>query len=331
MATIKDVAIMANVSPSTVSRVIKGNTRISKETTQKVHDCMRALNYVPNQMARSLVTKRSKTIGIIQKSGGDSIKQNPFLLDVLTGIHRYSDNHAYLTIVTTSTTEQELMIEVQRLIQSQYIEGFILLYSRKNDVIEQLLIDKQCPYVIVGKPLTSEKTLYVDNDNVAAAEDLTQYLVNKGHDKILLLTEQSDYEVFKDRITGYRQVMFHEHLTPHVHKIDLDRTAIKLSLIELFKMHEFTAIITTDTMLNMMIISVLYELNIRIPEDIKTATFNDSFLNAYASPPQTAVDVLPEQLGQTAVRLLTNKLENVNRYQCQNIIPTRIVQRYSTN
>ena len=67
MATIKDVAIMANVSPSTVSRVIKGNTRISKETTQKVHDCMRALNYVPNQMARSLVTKRSKTIGIIQK------------------------------------------------------------------------------------------------------------------------------------------------------------------------------------------------------------------------------------------------------------------------
>ena len=156
-------------------------------------------------------------------------------------------------------------------------------------------------------------------------------MVNKGHDKILLLTEQSDYEVFKDRITGYRQVMFHEHLTPHVHKIDLDRTAIKLSLIELFKMHEFTAIITTDTMLNMMIISVLYELNIRIPEDIKTATFNDSFLNAYASPPQTAVDVLPEQLGQTAVRLLTNKLENVNRYQCQNIIPTRIVQRYSTN
>ena len=95
-------------------------------------------------------------------------------------------------------------------------------------------------------------------------------------------------------------------------------------------MHEFTAIITTDTMLNMMIISVLYELNIRIPEDIKTATFNDSFLNAYASPPQT-VDVLPEQLGQTAVRSLTNKLENVNRYQCQNIIPTRIVQRYSTN
>ena len=67
MTTIKDVAIMANVSPSTVSRVIKGNTRISKETTQKVHDCMRALNYVPNQMARSLVTKRSKTIGIIQK------------------------------------------------------------------------------------------------------------------------------------------------------------------------------------------------------------------------------------------------------------------------
>ncbi|SUM33166.1 Maltose operon transcriptional repressor MalR, LacI family [Staphylococcus gallinarum] len=67
------------------------------------------------------------------------LNRTHFYSDVLTGIHRYSDNHAYLTIVTTSTTEQELMIEVQRLIQSQYIEGFILLYSRKNDVIEQLI------------------------------------------------------------------------------------------------------------------------------------------------------------------------------------------------
>ncbi|RIP34269.1 LacI family DNA-binding transcriptional regulator [Staphylococcus gallinarum] len=330
MSTIKDVAALANVSPSTVSRVIKKNPRISKETTQKVLDCMKQLNYVPNQAARSLVTKRSKTIGIIQKSGGNSIKQNPFLLDVLTGIHRYSESHAYLTIVTTSTSDQELMIEVQRLIQSQYIEVFILLYSKENDEIEQLLIDNQSPYVIVGKPLSKNTTLFVDNDNIVAATDLTNYLINKGHENILLLTEQSDYEVYRDRIKGYRQAMSQHQLTPQITTLALDRTNIKANLLELIRGREISAIITTDTMLNMMVISVLYELNIRIPEDIKTATFNDSFLNAFASPPQTAVDVFPEQLGRTAVRLLTNKLEQNDLYHCQNIISTRIVERDST-
>lgn len=330
MSTIKDVAALANVSPSTVSRVIKKNPRISKETTQKVLDCMKQLNYVPNQAARSLVTKRSKTIGIIQKSGGNSIKQNPFLLDVLTGIHRYSESHAYLTIVTTSTSDQELMIEVQRLIQAQYIEGFILLYSKENDEIEQLLIDNQSPYVIVGKPLSKNTTLFVDNDNIVAATDLTIYLINKGHENILLLTEQSDYEVYRDRIKGYRQAMSQHQLTPQITTLALDRTNIKANLLELIRGREISAIITTDTMLNMMVISVLYELNIRIPEDIKTATFNDSFLNAFASPPQTAVDVFPEQLGRTAVRLLTNKLEQNDLYHCQNIISTRIVERDST-
>ena len=330
MPTIKDVAALANVSPSTVSRVIKGNSRISNSTAERVRDCMKQLNYYPNQMARTLVTKRSKTIGIIQKSGDNSIKQNPFLLDILTGIHRYSEKHSYLTVVTTSTTDEELKREVERSIQSQYIEGFILLYSRAHDAVEQLLIDNQCPYVIIGKPLSNHGSLFVDNDNIGAAIDLTNYLINKNHEKIIFLTEYSDYEVFKDRVKGYLQAMQQHLLVPQIQSIPLNRKEIKNCLIELLKSDNVTAIITSDTMLNMMVISALYELKISIPEKIKTATFNDSFLNAYASPPQTAVDVYPDQLGRMAVHLLTNHIEGNNDYSCEHIIPTRIIERSST-
>lgn len=86
MVTIKDIAQAANVSTSTVSRVISGNPRISMQTREKVKATMKSFNYQPNRAARTLATKQSNTIGIIQKSASIEYSQNPFVLDVLSGI-----------------------------------------------------------------------------------------------------------------------------------------------------------------------------------------------------------------------------------------------------
>lgn len=91
-----------------------------------------------------------------------------------------------------------------------------------------------------------------------------------------------------------------------------------------------TAIITSDSMININLLSALYELNIRVPDEVMTATFNDSFINTFASPPQTVVNIYPEHLGEEAGIALIKLIENPNILRKNTIIPTDIIERKST-
>ena len=139
MVTIKDVAKEANVAPSTVSRVISGHKSISDKTSKKVKAVMKQLGYQPNIAARTLVTQKSKTIGLILKSASKEMTQNPFFTDVLMGISIACKQREYSTIMTTSVEQADLLVEVENLIKSKSIDGFIMLYSKENDSVTQLL------------------------------------------------------------------------------------------------------------------------------------------------------------------------------------------------
>lgn len=139
MVTIKDVAKEANVAPSTVSRVISGHKSISEKTSKKVKAVMKQLGYQPNIAARTLVTQKSKTIGLILKSASKEMTQNPFFTDVLMGISIACKQREYSTIMTTSVEQADLLVEVENLIKSKSIDGFIMLYSKENDPVTQLL------------------------------------------------------------------------------------------------------------------------------------------------------------------------------------------------
>ncbi|KRG10235.1 LacI family DNA-binding transcriptional regulator [Staphylococcus sp. NAM3COL9] len=331
MVTIKDVAKAANVSPSTVSRVISGNNRISDTTRVKVLSVMKELDYQPNHAARTLVTKQSNTVGIIQKSENKETRQNPFIIDVLAGIYKSCKAQGYATISTTSEQYENIELEVSHMISYHAVDGFILLYSKENDMIEQLLAQHNMPYVVVGNPLLDQQVIHIDNNNVEAAEQLTRYLVSIGHTNFLFLAECGNYEVVKDRIKGFSNILKQQKQTALIEYFDMNYQSIKSYFHHLIIHNALpSVIITSDTMLNHILLSVLYELQLHVPTDIQTATFNDSYLTEFAAPPQTAVDIHPDLLGEVAGDSIIQLMRREHIINFNKVIPTEIIKRVST-
>lgn len=332
MVTIKDVAKEANVAPSTVSRVISGHKSISEKTSKKVKAVMKQLGYQPNIAARTLVTQKSKTIGLILKSASKEMTQNPFFTDVLMGISLACKQREYSTIMTTSVEQADLLIEVENLIKSKSIDGFIMLYSKEKDPVTQLLKKYQFPFVVVGKQLGEREIIHIDNDNVEASQMITEFMIQKGHEHLAFIAEPDSYAVALDRIEGFKKACDKHDINQYeIYHANPNRDEILAIIKEMKESAAFpTAIITSDSMININLLSALYELNIRVPDEVMTATFNDSFINTFASPPQTVVNIYPEHLGEEAGIALIKLIENPNILRKNTIIPTDIIERKST-
>ncbi|MBL0848388.1 MULTISPECIES: LacI family DNA-binding transcriptional regulator [Mammaliicoccus] len=332
MVTIKDVAKEANVAPSTVSRVISGHKSISDKTSKKVKAVMKQLGYQPNIAARTLVTQKSKTIGLILKSASKEMTQNPFFTDVLMGISIACKQREYSTIMTTSIEQADLLVEVENLIKSKSIDGFIMLYSKENDPVTQLLKKYQFPFVVVGKQLGEREIIHIDNDNVEASQMITEFMIHKGHDHIAFIAEPDSYAVALDRVEGFKKACDKHSINQfEIYHANPNRDEILAIIKEMKETTTFpTAIITSDSMININLLSALYELNIRVPDEVMTATFNDSFINTFASPPQTVVNIYPEHLGEEAGIALIKLIENPNILRKNTVIPTEIIERKST-
>ncbi|WP_415426208.1 LacI family DNA-binding transcriptional regulator [Staphylococcus borealis] len=327
----KDVAKEANVATSTVSRVIQNNPKISDSTTIKVKTAMAKLGYIPNQAARTLITNKTLTIGLIQKSSAPEIRQNPFNSDVLNGINQACNRRGYSTRMTVSEKSADLYEEVKTMIQSKSVDGFILLYSLQDDPIERLLHEFNVPYLIIGKSLNYDQVIHIDNDNVDAAYQLAKYLYQLGHRSMLFLQESGHYAVTEDRTEGFKQYCNDVNIPINyvvIASIKELRNCIKHSCIDV--RHKPTVIITSDAMLNMQLLNVLYEYQIRIPDDIQTATFNTSFLTENATPSQTSVNINPDILGLTAGNTIIDLLGNKAISFTAKMISTQIVERVST-
>ena len=239
------------------------------------------------------------------------IRQNPFNSDVLNGINQACNVRGYSTRMTVSENSGDLYHEVKTMIQSKSVDGFILLYSLKDDPIEHLLNEFKVPYLIVGKSLNYENIIHIDNDNIDAAYQLTQYLYHLGHRHILFLQESGHYAVTEDRSVGFKQYCDDVKISNDcvvIKSMNDLRDFIKQYCID--ASHMPSVIITSDVMLNMQLLNVLYEYQLRIPEDIQTATFNTSFLTENATPSQTSVNINPDVLGFTAGNTIIDVLRN---------------------
>ncbi|OZT76409.1 LacI family DNA-binding transcriptional regulator [Salinicoccus roseus] len=333
MVTIKDVARMAGVSPSTVSRVIKDHDGISSATKKKVRKIMEESGYAPNIAARNLVTNQSNTIGLVIKSGMHEVNLNPFYSEVNLGVSEACKKEGFSTLTTSATDDASLLAEVKELISSRQVDGFILLYSKEGDPIAAFLSAAGFPYVVIGKDIRNDReAIYVDNDNVQGAVSITELLIGKGYSKITMIVDNDVFAVARDRIRGFEMAMHEAGLSAmgRVVKCGDDPRSISDMLKSLFEDGGPEALLTLDGVLNARIISHLYQMKIRIPADVATATFSDSLLTKFAAPPQTVVDIFPEELGKEAGNEIITLIRDEDKLKRIITVPTRIIERRST-
>ena len=326
--TIKDVAKAAGVSPSTVTRVIQNKSTISDETKKRVRKAMKELNYHPNLNARSLVSSYTQVIGLVLPDDSDAFYQNPFFPSVLRGIAQVASENHYAIQIATGKNEKERLDAISQMVYGKRVDGLIFLYAQENDPLVNLVVDKQFPFLILGKSLSPFIPL-VDNDNVQAGYDATEYFIKKGCSRIAFIGGTKKLYVTQDRLTGYEQALQEHKLS----LVDSHRTFFADEFLEekgynfskqLFKHDPQTdAIITTDSLLAEGVCNYLNEHQLDVPVLSFDSVNPRLNLAAY-------VDINSLSLGRTSFETILQIINDVkeNRQICyRQVIAHEIIEK----
>ncbi len=312
--TIKDVARLAGVSPSTVSRVISGNPIISQPTTNKVLEAMDELGYYPNAIARSLASQKTGIIGIVLPSRIDDVFLNPFFPEALAGIAKSASRGGYDILFSTNILKTDDLATIKNFTGGSKVDGIILLSSKTDDKCVDYLKSIDFPFVLIGTPSKSKNEInYVDNDNVKAAYQLTKHLLYQGKRSLLMIAGDKDLTVTQNRVKGFKKALKEEGIDFNEKDLLLgsfeEETGYKYGseILQLDKWPD--GIIVTDDLVAFGLVKKLLEENVNIPKDICVASFNNSIFSRLSNPPLTSVDIDAYKLGKEATRLLISLLK----------------------
>ena len=332
--TIKDVAALAGVSPSTVSRTCKNNPSISEETKERVRKAMAELGYEPNFQASNLASQNSRTIGIILPASAKEVYENSFYLEAIQGISHYCNGRQYMTTIVTGQDESEILNAVRSMSRSGKVDGFIILYSKKEDPVIDYLFNEGLLYILIGKATQyTNQTIYIDNDNLLAGREATEYLYQLGHRRIAYLGSDSSLMFSADRKAGY-QLALASHQLPVRPEYCVEVKNVSENNEEairglLMQKDRPTAILVSDDILAVSLERVCLENHLAIPEDLSIISFNNSLFARLTSPQLTSIDIGAGQLGSEAASQIINHIENPNLLATKIIVPHHLIERDS--
>ncbi len=332
MATISDVAKLAGVSTSTVSRTCRDHPSISEPTKARVRKAMEQLGYEPNFQATNLVSRNSRTFGIILPPSDYETYQKTFYLEAIRGIGLFCNQRQYLNTILTAQTNDELLRTVQSMVRSGQSEGFIVLYSQPGNPLIDYFQNEGILHVLIGTSELSSDTIFVDNDNIQAGRELTSYLLAMGHEDIAFVSTEKEFRYSQDRKSGYLLALAERGL-PVRQEYILEYSSIPVdddAMYGLFKQEQRpTAIVAGDDILAVSLERVIFSMGLRIPEDVSIASFNDSLISRLTLPQLTSVNINSLQLGIEAASQIINHSENPDLLSTKIIVPHRIVERGS--
>lgn len=332
--TIRDVAALAGVSPSTVSRTCKDHPSISRETKEKVRNAMAQLGYEPNIHASSPLLQRPQIIGIILPPSSRDVYENAFYLEAIRGISQFSNGRKYVSTVITGQDEEEILDAIQTLVKDERVGGFITLYSKQDDPIIDYLYSEGLLYVLIGKAKQFvNETIYIDNDNLLAGKEATEYLYGLGHRRIAYVGSESIMLFSAERQAGYRLALS-EHGLPfdpacciEVEQLSFDNTEAFHQLLD--QKNRPTAVVASDDILAVSLERICAQKGISIPGDLSIVSFNNSLFARLTSPQLTSMDINSHQLGIEAASQLINHIENPDLMATKIIVPHSLIVRDS--
>lgn len=332
-STIKDVAAKAGVSPSTVSRVVTNHPRISEKTKRKVRLVMEELGYHPNVLARSLAKKSPESIGILIPSSTAEFFMNPFFPEVLRGISDMARTAGFDLLLSTSDSGKEDVSSLRRMIHGKRIDGVILLSSRMHDPLLEVVQESPFPVTLIGRPEQDESICWVNNDNIKACYEATEYVIKQGHERVGFIGGDPELLVTKDRIAGYTQAL-EAYGIPLDPKLILPSTFVEqggyLAMMRLLALSDRpTAVVTADDVLAFGAIRAAGEFGYSLPEDLSIIGFNNIKLSEMSNPSLTSVNVYIYDLGWQAADLLFKQIQDPNFGFEHRIVPTELVVRNS--
>ncbi|WP_432408836.1 LacI family DNA-binding transcriptional regulator [Wukongibacter sp. M2B1] len=327
--TIKDVAKKANVSISTVSRVINDSKPVSDEIKQRVLRIIEETGYTPNPVARSLVMKRSQLIGIIVPD-----ISNFFIGEVLNGIEEIGKMYDYDILLCNTYGELNQELRYLNLLKSKQVEGIIFMTWELREEHKEFFNKEDIPIVMINRDTSDFNITSVCIDHHQAAYEMTKYLIEKGHKKIALIRGWKENYVFGvDQYNGYAKAL-------QEHGLEINKRLIKNCQYKLEVAYDAvqemidedilpTAIFATTDSMAFGAINCLIDNEFKVPEDVSVVGFNDIKLASIYRPKLTTIRQPIYDIGAVAIRVIIKKIKGEKTDESIFTLPHELVERDS--
>ncbi|MBK3573587.1 LacI family DNA-binding transcriptional regulator [Streptomyces sp. MBT65] len=339
--TLEAVAARAGVSRATVSRVVNGGDGVRESLVERVRQAVDELGYVPNQAARSLVTKRHDAIAVVIAEPETRVFADPFFAMQLRGISKELTAHdSQLVLLLTEGRADHA--RVGRYLAGGHVDGALVFSLHLDDPLPGLIQRAGVPTVFGGRPSWSEgarafgPTVYVDCDNRGGAREAVRHLVGLGRTRIAHITGALDQTSAVDRLDGFRDVMV--DVDPRlIVESDFTPGGGERAMRELLdRCPDVDAVFAANDLTAYGALKVLREEGLRVPEDVAVIGFDDMLPVAeQTEPPLTTVRQDIEEMGRLMARLLLRGLDRrgardgIGGAPSSVILPTTLVHRAS--
>lgn len=299
-----DVARLAGVSHQTVSRVVNAHANVRAETRQRVLDAMRQLNYQPNSAARTLVTRRSNTIGIVTV---DSTLFGP--ASMVYGIEQAARSAGYfVSVASINTLTQRAVREAVSRLEEQSVEGIVGVVPHDEAVHALVAVPSGVITVAVGVG-SGAAVPFVGVDNVSGAAVATRHLLAQGHRTVHHIGGPVGYPDARERRLGWRRALVEAGApTPDALTGDWSaRSGYELGRV-LAADRSVTAVFCGNDQMALGLLRALFEAGRRIPDDVGVVGFDDVPEAAYMIPPLSTVKQDFTEMGRLSIDLFVRMI-----------------------
>ena len=332
-ATLEAVAREAGVSRATVSRVVNGSPKVSAEVRREVERVVARLGYVPNPAARSLVTRRSDSVGVVITEPASRLFNDPFFPRLLRGISaELSVRNLTLVLLMPSDVGDEVRLE--RYLAAGHVDGVVLVSLHGADPLPADLQARRVPMVVGGRPPDGVSASYVDVDNREASRSAVRHLAALGRRRIATISGPVDMGAGIDRLEGYRSAIAELGLGADdrlVAEADFTYEGGAAAMRRLLQSApDLDAVFAASDLMAAGALGVLRAAGRRVPEDVALVGFDDSPLAEAMEPALTSVRQPIEEMGRELVRLLVESLERPQRATRRVLLATELVPRASS-
>lgn len=337
--TLKQIARELDVSISTVSKSLRNSLEIGEDTRLKVQAFAKFYNYKPNNIALSLKNRKTKTIGIIIPE-----IVHHFFSNVIKGIEQIANENGYSVIICLSDDSFDKEVLNMELLANGSIDGFIMSLSKETQQKKDFhhiteVINQGMPVVMFDRITNDILCDKVIIDDESAAYGAVQSLIDKGRKKIALVTTVDYVSVGKLRTDGYTKALldndlpFDENLIIKIENVDTCEIIIE----KLLEDKAIDAVFAVNELFAVIIIKTANKIGLKVPEDLAVIAFTDGIISKYSTPTITTVSQNGIKMGNTAAKILIERLESEETEEDEDenyktvVIETHLIERESTN
>ncbi len=316
---LKTIARIAKVDHSTVSRALRGSPVVKQSTRERILEIARAYHYVPNEIARSLKTKKTKIVGLIV-----SDITNPFFTEIINATEAYLARNSYNIILCNTNYSVAKEEKFLHILFSRSVDGIILSPASLEHLHTEFFGRYRIPSVLLDVKVRNLGTNSVYVDQELGAYTAVRYLIEKGHKRIAFLagpeTLSSSQQAIKGYLKAHRkaQVPLDEDL---ILRIPQDYDAAYSATQKLLKRsRKITAIFSLSDFLCIGVYRALQEANLRIPDDIAVLGYDDLSLMRFLKPALTTVRQPNSDIGARAAEIVLNNIKDPSCWEPQTVV-----------